>query len=43
MEQQEILEQLKQLALKRSQPFCYSCYDVPSHLIRPPFRGSNPT
>jgi hypothetical protein len=28
MNQQEILEQLKQLALKRSQPFCYSCYEV---------------
>ena len=28
MDQQEILKQLKQLALKRSQPFCYSCYEV---------------
>jgi hypothetical protein len=27
MDQLEILEQLKQLALKRSKPFCYSCYE----------------
>ncbi len=31
MDQQETLEQLQQLALKRSKPFCYSCYkDAPS-------------
>ena len=26
--QNEILESLKQIALKRSQPFCYSCYKL---------------
>ncbi len=26
--QNEILESLKQIALNRSQPFCYSCYKL---------------